>query len=139
MPMRHRKRGEPLAALILAGAVALSATPAAAMADSEACPVLSQRGEAAAYRVEGLLFLCDAPPCYNIQVTALDTGTTTDVAHRFICPADPTQEAALRDALQLPIREPASAVVQGFITDHVVFGVDMTVFVATGLHDPTGD
>ena len=137
MPARTRKRGLRWSARILAGAAALAATTAAGMPDHAACPVLSQRGAPASYRIEDLPFVCEAPPCYNIQVTALDTGQTTDVAHRFICPADPAQEEALRDVLSWPIIEPA--LVQGFITEHVDFGIDMTVFVARGLHEPTSD
>ena len=134
MPTRHHKRGVSLTGLILGGAAVLSANTAAGM-PNDTCMALAQQGTPAAYRIEGLLFFCDAPPCYNIRVTALDTGQTVDVANRFICPVDPTQEEALGEALSFPVWDPI--VVRGFITDHVEFGIEMTVFVVTGPDEHT--
>ena len=62
MPTRRHQCGTPLTGLILAGVVALSAATAAGMPDREACPVLSQRAEPSAYRIEDLPFVCEARP-----------------------------------------------------------------------------
>ena len=118
-----------LAAAAVAALSALSLAAAALAQPAEVCAEFTDPGEPRAYLLSHLLFLCEAPPCYNQQITDMETGATTAVAAAFACPADPEDRAALQDHVWVDVGEIVSVI--GFLATWDGYGEPATVLIAT--------
>ena len=103
----------------------------AAWALHDACMDFERPQETRAYALTGPSFLCEAPPCFNMLITDVETGDTTEIAHVFACPADPADREALEAHVGLDFD--VTVIVIGYPAIWDGFGPAAAVFVATGI------
>ncbi len=97
----------------------------------DACSDFEPPQETRAYALTGPSFLCEAPPCFNMLITDVETGETTEIAHVFACPADPADRETLAAHVDLDFDVTVSVI--GYPATWDGFGPTAAVFVATGI------
>ena len=118
-----------LATAAIAAVFCLTLATGALAQPAEVCREFTDPAEPRAYSLSGLLFLCDAPPCYNREITDLETGETVAVAAVFACPADRRHRTALQAHVADDFNEMVSVI--GFPATWDGFGIPATVLIVT--------
>ena len=126
MRVRSARR---LAAAAVAALSAVSLSTGVPAQPAEVCAEYTDPGDPRAYRLSSLMFLCEAPPCYNQEITDIETGETMAVAAAFACPADPADRTALQDHLWVDFDETVTVI--GFPATWDGYGEPATVLIAT--------